>query len=136
MKKFIRYLRLKRQSPADQSEHLKRKQRYEADFTLEPFAGLTPEYMEMSERGLRGGRPGRPSTQGPGRPHWPAGRQGPEDARAARSPRAERGQMGEARCGHRQPPGASLPVSPPHLLPPLWPHRPPLCHLDTGGRSH
>lgn len=47
MKKFIRYLRLKRQSPADQSEHLKRKQRYEADFTLEPFAGLTPEYMEM-----------------------------------------------------------------------------------------
>ncbi|XP_036283727.2 anoctamin-1 isoform X5 [Pipistrellus kuhlii] len=47
MKKFIRYLRLKRQSPADHDEHMKRKQRYEADFTLEPFGGLTPEYMEM-----------------------------------------------------------------------------------------
>ncbi|XP_019611238.2 anoctamin-1 isoform X5 [Rhinolophus sinicus] len=47
MKKFIRYLRLKRQSLSDHDEHVKRKQRYEADFTLEPFAGLTPEYMEM-----------------------------------------------------------------------------------------
>lgn len=51
MKKFIRYLRLKRQSLSDHDEFVKRKQRYEADFTLEPFAGLTPEYMEMSERG-------------------------------------------------------------------------------------
>ncbi|XP_054426481.1 anoctamin-1 isoform X2 [Pteronotus mesoamericanus] len=47
MKKFIRSLRLKRQSPSDHDEHVKRKQRYEVDFTLEPFAGLTPEYMEM-----------------------------------------------------------------------------------------
>lgn len=47
MKKFIRYLKLKRQSLSDRDEHVKRKQRYEADFTLEPFAGLTPEYMEM-----------------------------------------------------------------------------------------
>ncbi|KAM7087137.1 anoctamin-1 isoform 11-T12 [Molossus nigricans] len=47
MKKFVRYLRLKRRSPADHEEYAKRKQRYEADFTLEPFAGLTPEYMEM-----------------------------------------------------------------------------------------
>ncbi|KAM5224962.1 anoctamin-1 isoform 6-T9 [Hipposideros larvatus] len=47
MKKFIRYLKLKRQSLSDHDEHVKRKQRYEADFTLEPFAGLTPEYMEM-----------------------------------------------------------------------------------------
>ncbi|XP_032976901.1 anoctamin-1 isoform X2 [Rhinolophus ferrumequinum] len=47
MKKFIRYLRLKRQSLSDHDEFVKRKQRYEADFTLEPFAGLTPEYMEM-----------------------------------------------------------------------------------------
>ncbi|XP_055000082.1 anoctamin-1 isoform X1 [Sorex araneus] len=46
MKKFIRYLRLKHRSPADH-EYVKRKQRYEVDFTLEPFAGLTPEYMEM-----------------------------------------------------------------------------------------
>lgn len=46
MKKFIRYLRLKPQSPSDRDEHAKRRRRYEADFTLEPFAGLTPEYME------------------------------------------------------------------------------------------
>ncbi|KAM7226140.1 hypothetical protein CapIbe_022285 [Capra ibex] len=47
MKKFIRYLRLKHQSPSDHDEHAKKKQRYEVDYTLEPFAGLTPEYMEM-----------------------------------------------------------------------------------------
>lgn len=47
MKKFIRYLRLKPQSPCDRDEYAKRRRRYEADFTLEPFAGLTPEYMEM-----------------------------------------------------------------------------------------
>ncbi|XP_035885709.1 anoctamin-1 isoform X3 [Phyllostomus discolor] len=45
MKKLIRSLRLRQQSPSD--EHAKREQRYEVDFTLEPFAGLTPEYMEM-----------------------------------------------------------------------------------------
>ncbi|GAB1301951.1 Anoctamin [Apodemus speciosus] len=47
MKKFIRFLKLRRQSPSDREEYLKRKQRYEVDFNLEPFAGLTPEYMEM-----------------------------------------------------------------------------------------
>eukprot|EP00069_Balaena_mysticetus_P022562 bmy_14359T0 len=47
MKKFIRYLRLKHQSPSDHDEYVKKKQRYEVDYTLEPFAGLTPEYMEM-----------------------------------------------------------------------------------------
>nr|XP_034360401.1 anoctamin-1 isoform X1 [Arvicanthis niloticus] len=47
MKKFIRYLKLRRQSPSDHEEYVKRKQRYEVDFNLEPFAGLTPEYMEM-----------------------------------------------------------------------------------------
>nr|XP_004654301.1 anoctamin-1 isoform X1 [Jaculus jaculus] len=47
MKKFIRYLKLRRQSPSDHEESVKRKQRYEVDFNLEPFAGLTPEYMEM-----------------------------------------------------------------------------------------
>ncbi|XP_045153074.1 anoctamin-1 [Echinops telfairi] len=47
MKKFIRYLKLKRRSPSDREEYVKRKQRYEVDYTLEPFAGLTPEYMEM-----------------------------------------------------------------------------------------
>lgn len=77
MKKFIRYLRLKRQSPADHDEHVKKKQRYEVDYTLEPFAGLTPEYMEMSEsRGPRGGA-GRGG-------HGPAAAQGSE-----RHPRTE-----------------------------------------------
>uniref|UniRef100_A0A8C6X704 Anoctamin n=1 Tax=Naja naja TaxID=35670 RepID=A0A8C6X704_NAJNA len=47
MKKFIRYLKLKRQNPVDYEEHMKKKQRYEVDYNLEPFAGLTPEYMEM-----------------------------------------------------------------------------------------
>ncbi|XP_066481277.1 anoctamin-1 isoform X5 [Tiliqua scincoides] len=47
MKKLIRYLRLKRQRPVDHEEHMKKKQRYEVDYNLEPFAGLTPEYMEM-----------------------------------------------------------------------------------------
>ncbi|XP_069327815.1 anoctamin-1 isoform X3 [Eulemur rufifrons] len=47
MKKLIRHLKLKRQSPPEYEEHVKRKQRYEVDYNLEPFAGLTPEYMEM-----------------------------------------------------------------------------------------
>lgn len=55
MKKFIRYLKLRRQSPTDREEYVKRKQRYEVDFNLEPFAGLTPEYMEMSEWDSRQG---------------------------------------------------------------------------------
>ncbi|XP_064019091.1 anoctamin-1 isoform X3 [Pogoniulus pusillus] len=47
MKKLIRYMKLKRRRTLDHEEHVKRKQRYEVDFNLEPFAGLTPEYMEM-----------------------------------------------------------------------------------------
>nr|XP_034972908.1 anoctamin-1 isoform X2 [Zootoca vivipara] len=47
MKKFIRYLKSKRRRPGDHEEYLKKKQRYEVDYNLEPFAGLTPEYMEM-----------------------------------------------------------------------------------------
>ncbi|XP_067414324.1 anoctamin-1 isoform X1 [Emydura macquarii macquarii] len=47
MKKLIRYIKLKRQSSLDHEEHMKKKQRYEVDYNLEPFAGLTPEYMEM-----------------------------------------------------------------------------------------
>lgn len=58
MKKLIRRLRRRRQSPSDHEEQGKRKQRYEVDYNLEPFAGLTPEYMEMSEC--------RPRPRGPG----------------------------------------------------------------------
>uniref|UniRef100_A0A8C9FFL7 Anoctamin n=1 Tax=Pavo cristatus TaxID=9049 RepID=A0A8C9FFL7_PAVCR len=47
MKKFIRYLKLKRRRSLDHEEHMKKKQRYEVDYNLEPFSGLTPEYMEM-----------------------------------------------------------------------------------------
>ncbi|KAG8536799.1 hypothetical protein GDO81_025656 [Engystomops pustulosus] len=47
MKKLIRYLKSRRQKYMDHEEHVKRKQRYELDYDLEPFAGLTPEYMEM-----------------------------------------------------------------------------------------
>uniref|UniRef100_A0A8C3HER3 Anoctamin n=1 Tax=Chrysemys picta bellii TaxID=8478 RepID=A0A8C3HER3_CHRPI len=47
MKKLIRYIKLKRRRSLDHEEHMKKKQRYEVDYNLEPFAGLTPEYMEM-----------------------------------------------------------------------------------------
>ncbi|XP_018410046.1 PREDICTED: anoctamin-1 isoform X2 [Nanorana parkeri] len=47
MKKLIRYLKSRREKYMDHEEHVKRKQRYELDYNLEPFAGLTPEYMEM-----------------------------------------------------------------------------------------
>ncbi|XP_038261567.2 anoctamin-1 isoform X2 [Dermochelys coriacea] len=47
MKKLIRYIKLKQQRSLDHEEHMKKKQRYEVDYNLEPFAGLTPEYMEM-----------------------------------------------------------------------------------------
>nr|XP_048710928.1 anoctamin-1 [Caretta caretta] len=47
MKKLIRYIKLKQQRSLDHEEHTKKKQRYEVDYNLEPFAGLTPEYMEM-----------------------------------------------------------------------------------------
>ncbi|KAM4617564.1 anoctamin-1 isoform 1-T1 [Discoglossus pictus] len=47
MKKLIRYIKSRRESYMDHEEHLKQKQRYELDYDLEPFAGLTPEYMEM-----------------------------------------------------------------------------------------
>lgn len=44
-------MKLKRRRSLDHEEHMKKKQRYEVDYNLEPFAGLTPEYMEMSEWG-------------------------------------------------------------------------------------
>ncbi|XP_075694077.1 anoctamin-1 isoform X2 [Rhinoderma darwinii] len=47
MKKLIRYIKSRRETYMDHEEHMKRKQRYELDYDLEPFAGLTPEYMEM-----------------------------------------------------------------------------------------
>nr|XP_014343978.1 PREDICTED: anoctamin-1 isoform X2 [Latimeria chalumnae] len=47
MKKLIRYLKSKRQSSVQLEEHAKKKKRYETDYNLEPFSGLTPEYMEM-----------------------------------------------------------------------------------------
>ncbi|XP_059916731.1 anoctamin-1-like isoform X2 [Gadus macrocephalus] len=46
IKKLIRYIRSKRQA-FQEEERQKRLQRYEIDHFLEPFAGLTPEYMEM-----------------------------------------------------------------------------------------
>ncbi|KAL7885235.1 hypothetical protein AOLI_G00055300 [Acnodon oligacanthus] len=46
LKKLIRYIKSKR-SAFQEEEREKKLQRYETDFFLEPFAGLTPEYMEM-----------------------------------------------------------------------------------------
>uniref|UniRef100_A0A3B4V602 Anoctamin n=1 Tax=Seriola dumerili TaxID=41447 RepID=A0A3B4V602_SERDU len=46
LKKLIRYIRSK-QAAFQEEERQKKLQRYETDHFLEPFAGLTPEYMEM-----------------------------------------------------------------------------------------
>ncbi|KAJ8416181.1 hypothetical protein AAFF_G00382030 [Aldrovandia affinis] len=46
LKKLIRYIKAKRSS-FQEEEREKKLQRYETDHFLEPFAGLTPEYMEM-----------------------------------------------------------------------------------------
>ncbi|XP_030644086.1 anoctamin-1 [Chanos chanos] len=46
LKKLIRYIKSKRAS-FQEEECDKKLQRYETDYFLEPFAGLTPEYMEM-----------------------------------------------------------------------------------------
>uniref|UniRef100_A0A665WJH2 Anoctamin n=1 Tax=Echeneis naucrates TaxID=173247 RepID=A0A665WJH2_ECHNA len=46
LKKLIRYIRSK-QGAFQEEERQKKLQRYETDHFLEPFAGLTPEYMEM-----------------------------------------------------------------------------------------
>ncbi|KAA0724123.1 Anoctamin-1 Transmembrane protein 16A [Triplophysa tibetana] len=46
LKKLIRYIKSKRAS-FQQQEYEKKLQRYETDYFLEPFAGLSPEYMEM-----------------------------------------------------------------------------------------
>ncbi|KAM8891447.1 anoctamin-1 isoform 3-T4 [Spinachia spinachia] len=46
LKKLIRYIRSK-QGAFQEEERKKKLQRYETDHFLEPFAGLTPEYMEM-----------------------------------------------------------------------------------------
>ncbi|XP_062856330.1 anoctamin-1 isoform X2 [Trichomycterus rosablanca] len=46
LKKLIRYIKSKR-TAFQEEENEKILQRYETDFFLEPFSGLTPEYMEM-----------------------------------------------------------------------------------------
>ncbi|XP_053283354.1 anoctamin-1 isoform X1 [Pleuronectes platessa] len=46
LKKLIRYIRSK-QGAFQEEERKKKLMRYETDHFLEPFAGLTPEYMEM-----------------------------------------------------------------------------------------
>uniref|UniRef100_A0A8D3D8N9 Anoctamin n=1 Tax=Scophthalmus maximus TaxID=52904 RepID=A0A8D3D8N9_SCOMX len=46
LKKLIRYVRSK-QGTFQEEERQKKLMRYETDHFLEPFAGLTPEYMEM-----------------------------------------------------------------------------------------
>ncbi|XP_076878421.1 anoctamin-1 isoform X4 [Brachyhypopomus gauderio] len=46
LKKLIRYIKSKR-SAFQEQEREKKLRRYETDFLLDPFSGLTPEYMEM-----------------------------------------------------------------------------------------
>ncbi|TRZ00629.1 hypothetical protein DNTS_015389, partial [Danionella cerebrum] len=46
LKKLIRFIKSKRSS-FQEPKHEQKLQRYETDHFLEPFAGLTPEYMEM-----------------------------------------------------------------------------------------
>lgn len=52
LKKLIRYIRSK-QGAFQEEERKKKLQRYATDHFLEPFAGLTPEYMEMSKYSTR-----------------------------------------------------------------------------------
>lgn len=109
MKKFIRYLRLKPQSPSDRDEHAKRRRRYEADFTLEPFAGLTPEYMEMSTW-ARGRRP-RPRGRALLSPLHTAGAQRRSPVTCSRVTRREGAHGPRERCEETK------------CVPPAW--RPP-----------
>ena len=51
LKKLIRYIKSKRTAFQEEEREM-RLQRYETDNFLEPFAGLTPEYMEMRESGI------------------------------------------------------------------------------------
>lgn len=142
MKKFIRYLRLKPQSPSDRDEHAKRRRRYEADFTLEPFAGLTPEYMEMSTWRVGGG----PVPAG-GHCCPPCTQRAPSDGAlspAAASPDGRvptgrgRDVRGPSAC---RPPGGLLgrpgPASPSPALSPLRrpPRAPPGLHWQGPARS-
>ncbi len=48
LKKLCRTLKDKR-APKETVEQLGRRQQWHLDYDLEPFDGLTPEYMEMSE---------------------------------------------------------------------------------------
>ncbi|XP_067850237.1 anoctamin-1a isoform X2 [Heptranchias perlo] len=47
MKKLIRYIKAKREAKLETESNCKIPQQYESDYNLDPFAGLTPEYMEM-----------------------------------------------------------------------------------------
>uniref|UniRef100_UPI00398ED654 anoctamin-1a n=1 Tax=Pristiophorus japonicus TaxID=55135 RepID=UPI00398ED654 len=47
LKKLIRYIKAKREAKLETESNCKTPQQYESDYNLEPFAGLTPEYMEM-----------------------------------------------------------------------------------------
>ncbi|XP_048825618.1 anoctamin-1-like isoform X2 [Brienomyrus brachyistius] len=47
LKKLIRYIKMKKGAFQEEEQREKKLQRYETDHFLEPFAGLTPEYMEM-----------------------------------------------------------------------------------------
>ncbi|XP_038664336.1 anoctamin-1a isoform X3 [Scyliorhinus canicula] len=47
LKKLIRYIKAKREAKLETDNNFKAPRQYETDYNLEPFAGLTPEYMEM-----------------------------------------------------------------------------------------
>ncbi|XP_072574189.1 anoctamin-1 isoform X5 [Paramormyrops kingsleyae] len=47
LKKLIRYIKMKKGAFQEEEQREKKLQRYETDHFLEPYAGLTPEYMEM-----------------------------------------------------------------------------------------
>ncbi|XP_072905887.1 anoctamin-1a [Hemitrygon akajei] len=47
LKKLIRYIKAKREAKLEAESNCKVPRQYESDYNLEPFSGLTPEYMEM-----------------------------------------------------------------------------------------
>ncbi|EPY87859.1 hypothetical protein CB1_000216025 [Camelus ferus] len=60
LKKLFRKLKDETEPGETDSAHSKHPEQWDLDYSLEPYTGLTPEYMEMSSalaRGLAGGKP-------------------------------------------------------------------------------
>lgn len=73
LKKLFRKLKDETEPGETDSAHSKHSEQWERDYSLEPYTGLTPEYMEMS-KSLRSFLPVQVQTWGLGEP-WGEGRE-------------------------------------------------------------